>query len=216
MLELDIGLKLADKLLELLRERDKNKEKELKERKDIFNDFIQPIYSDVEVIRQNYSLIFYNIQKRLADDKTDLESTIEELKLLRMELEPLREKTRAVSITFYRSLESKGISFDDTVDCAIVEFISSVGRIIGSTSCAGFQALEISPAHMFFDVSATYNLLYTLQGTSRSEKIGVQVGEMTRREEGQIHVNQIINQHAIGWHDVVSNYAILKAELCLK
>ncbi len=214
--EVNLGLKLLDKVIELLRERGKVTESKLKKRKELFHEFIEPMYADMEVIQKNYYSILFTIQKHLADENIDLNSTIEELKQQRKEMEPLRVKTRAVSRQFHESLESNIISIDDKADAALIEFVHGIGRIMGASACAGFRASEIAPSHIFFDVSVTYDLLFTLEGTSSSRSGEVLYDETILRKEGIENVGKIIDQLTIGWGDVAENYATLKTMLLFR
>lgn len=213
----ELGLKLLDKLIELIRERDKLALSQLKERQELFNYFIEPIYKDMELIQTNYYSILFTIQQRLADPNVELKSTIEELRHLRKEMEPLRVKTRVLSLKLRESLKNNELSLDDfsASDC-VVGFIGGIGRIIGAPAYAGFKSSEASPANMFFDISVTYDLLFTLEGISSSRSGEVLRNETIWRKEGIENVSKILNQLTIGWNELTEMYSMLKLTLLLK
>ena len=85
---IDAGVRIIDRLIELITVKEKNKEKR-------FNNLIEPLYRDAEVIVKDYTDLFMGLIKRL-ESSAEVAEVITWIEDRRMLYLPIRIKVRAL------------------------------------------------------------------------------------------------------------------------
>jgi len=85
---IDAGVRIIDRLIQLLQTKEKRKEK-------YFNNFVEPLYKDAETIIKDYNTLFMELISKIekAEDSTEIIRWIEERRVTYL---PLRTKVKAL------------------------------------------------------------------------------------------------------------------------
>ena len=87
---IDAGVRIIDRLIQLLQTREKRKEK-------YFNNFVEPLYKDAETIIKDYNVLFGELISKIENENSESgEEIIKWIEQRRVTYWPLREKVRAL------------------------------------------------------------------------------------------------------------------------
>jgi hypothetical protein len=124
---LELILSLLEKIKELIKLEDKKIE-------NLYKEFFKPIFEDMILIHKDYVSMFYDLNNIIHFDAevSELEAAAKYLGRRRIELEPVREKMRAI-LEQSRSLAlgDKGNAFIGSVTTYLYPFSDFVGEILG-------------------------------------------------------------------------------------
>ena len=93
---LELFLKLIEKLIAL------SKEKKSIDRR-LFEDHIDPIYQNIQIIVDDYRSVFASIEEHIADDAVPLKAIIDNLKARRRKQERIRKEMSKYAWALYNS-----------------------------------------------------------------------------------------------------------------
>ena len=181
---LDSALKVINKLIQLLQIR------ELR-RKERFDKFVQPLFSDLSTIHDNYQKFLGNVVIRLKNNPKSIVKIVNSLRKHREDYSHLRHTTRIISKEFAKKFEDDPIS----------EFIFAVSNYFPD-------------GDLKTDPSASTQILELFSGWDGGRELMNQHGE-TVKDPIQYFISTIETHLMLqnyNWKTVCERYAKLKSE----
>lgn len=175
----DLSLVIIDKFIEILTVKEKNKEK-------YFNNFIEPMFKDAEIIVKDYMELFIELIEKLEKDE-ETDEIIKWIEKRRYSLLPARTKVRAL-------LKEKNYNLN---------FTDNFQKGIWGLMKGGVSFIETGHAKLQEYDMGTHTILDILTGISS--------GHFINNKEFKIGIaKKQLRAIELAWQDVSKGYAKIK------